>query len=437
VSEESQPNEVVSISANGARAPHPFVWTILYLPFGALNGFVTVALTFLATKHGLSISEGALLNGAQMLTNWLKWMWAPIVDITLTPRKWYVLSTAFSAVGVFAMAAVPLGPDTLGILIAIIAAAAIINSAVGMAVEAIIAGTTKPDQVGRVSAWLQAGNLGGTGLGGALGLVLVTHLPKPWMGGAVMGVLFMACCGALLLTPEHQPAHSVSEGAFKAVKGVVKDIGAMLKTKGGLLSGVLCILPVSSGAAQVVLTQSDVAAYWGAGAGEVELVQGLTVGLVTAVGCFVGGYLCQRIAPRTAYALIGVAMALVASGMALSPATVTMYVVFNITYAFTVGLAYAAFTAVVLGAIGHGSGATKYNVYASASNFPLWWLGLLLGVAAQKVGPRGMLFTEAGLGVVGVLVFVLAVFRVRRSTLPDALPDAVLVPADAPVPAAA
>lgn len=38
------------------RGPHPFVWTVLYLPFGALSGFVTVALTFLATKHGLSIS---------------------------------------------------------------------------------------------------------------------------------------------------------------------------------------------------------------------------------------------------------------------------------------------------------------------------------------------------------------------------------------------
>src|SRR5437868_11128422 len=80
--------------AGPRKAPHPFVWTVLYLPFGALGGFVTVALTFLATKHGLSISEGALLNGAQLGTQWMKWLWAPIVDVTLTPRKWYVLSTA-------------------------------------------------------------------------------------------------------------------------------------------------------------------------------------------------------------------------------------------------------------------------------------------------------------------------------------------------------
>jgi hypothetical protein len=105
--------------------------------------------------------------------------------------------------------------------------------------------------------------------------------------------------------------------------------------------------------------------------------------------------------------------------MGLSPATVTMYVVWNLLYAFTVGLAYAAFTAVVLEAMGSGSGATKYNIYASLANFPIWWLGLVLGVAAQRLGVRRMLFTEAAFGVVGVLVFVAVVARVKRSKLPD------------------
>jgi hypothetical protein len=53
------------LRAVAPHAPHPVLWTVLYLPFGALAGFVIVALSFLATKHGLSISEGALLNGVQ------------------------------------------------------------------------------------------------------------------------------------------------------------------------------------------------------------------------------------------------------------------------------------------------------------------------------------------------------------------------------------
>jgi PAT family beta-lactamase induction signal transducer AmpG len=402
------------------KAPHPFVWTVLYLPFGALSGFVTVALTFLATKHGLSISEGALLNGANMATQWLKWLWAPIVDVTLTPRKWYVLSTAASAVGVLGMSMVPLGPDTLGLLLAVIASASLINSAVGMAVEALIASSTPPDQIGRVSAWFQAGNLGGTGLGGALGLFLMIHLPKPWMGGAIMGILFMLCCFALRFTPKHESLH-VHMTSLQAVKGVVRDLGKMLRTKGGLLAAILCVLPVGTGAAQTVLTQAEVAGYWGAGAKEVELLQGLTVGAVTAIGCFAGGWLCQRIVPRNAYVLIGIGLALVATGMAISPATVTMYVIWNIAYAFGVGLSYAAFSAVVLSAMGVGSGATKYNVYASLSNFPLWWLGLALGFAAQRWGARRMLLAEAGFGVLGVAIFAISNLRVSRSKLADAV----------------
>ena len=82
-----------------------------------------------------------------------------------------------------------------------------------------------------------------------------------------------------------------------------------------------------------------------------------------------------------------------------------------------VGLAYAAFTALVLDAMGKGSAATKYNVFASLSNFPVWWVGLLLGVVAGKWGARRMLLTEAALGVVGVLVFFISARLVRRSRL--------------------
>jgi hypothetical protein len=101
--------------------------------------------------------------------------------------------------------------------------------------------------------------------------------------------------------------------------------------------------------------------------------------------------------------------------MALSPPTVTMYVIFNLVYAFGVGLAFAEFTAVVLEAMGPGSGATKYNVYASLSNFPIWWLGLVLGMVAGRLGARDMLLTEAGLGVVGVFVFATLGARISRS----------------------
>lgn len=398
--------------------PHPVVWTVLYVPFGALSGFVTVALTFLATRHGLSITEGSLLNGAQLLTSWLKWLWAPLVDITLSPKRWYLLSTAVSALGVFTMAVIPLGPDTLPLLLGVIAVVSLINSMVGMSIEAIMAATTSVSEQGRVSAWFQAGNLGGAGFGGGLGLVLLETLPEPWMAGAVMGAAFLACCLALPFVPDVK-AHAAPNGVVAAVASVATDLWTMIKTRGGFLSALLCVLPIGTGAAAGTLTQADVAAHWGAGAGEVAIVQGVMSGVITAVGCFAGGWLCDRFHPRSAYAGIGIGLAVVAVAMAFSPATVAMYVAWMMVYNFLVGLAYAAFTAVVLNAIGAGSAATKYSLFASLSNFPIWWLGLLLGRVADLSGPDALLLTEAGLGVVGVVLFAIA-SRVAGRTRPVA-----------------
>jgi uncharacterized membrane protein YfcA len=227
----------------------------------------------------------------------------------------------------------------------------------------------------------------------------------------------VGCCVALLRTTVPPRAHH--ETPIHAVKAVVKDVRSMLLTKGGLLSAILCVLPVGTGAAQVVLAQAKVAAFWGAGEHEVELMQGLASGFVTAVGCFAGGWLCQRIRPRTAYAGIGVLMAAVTTAMALCPNRVGFYVFFSLAYAFTIGLAYAAFTALVLVAMGAGSGATKYSIFASLSNFPIWWLGLVLGSLADKGGPRTMLVGEAAFGVLGVALFGLALQLVKRSRLAE------------------
>src|SRR5262249_20356339 len=161
-----------------------------------------------------------------------------------------------------------------------------------------------------------------------------------------MGVLFMACCGALVFTRKvggaahgHAAPDAAPEGpptsvyrtparivvAGRAVRDVVRDLWVMLKTKGGLLSAILCVLPVGTGAAQVVLTQAKVAEYWGANESHVEWVQGLLSSIVISAGCFGGGWLCKKMHPRTAYATIGIVLAVIATAMAICPASVPMY----------------------------------------------------------------------------------------------------------------
>ena len=82
-----------------------------------------------------------------------------------------------------------------------------------------------------------------------------------------------------------------------------------------------------------------------------------------------------------------------------------MYVLFTLLYALITGLTYAGFTAFVLEAMGLGAAATKYNVYASLSNTPIYYMTTIDGWAHTRWGPGGMLRTEAAFGMAGLLCF--------------------------------
>jgi len=391
---------------DGRRPPHPWVYTVLIVPFGATSGFVTVALAFLGTKFGLTVEQTATLVAANMFPQVWKFFWAPVGDKTLTRKRWYLISVVFCAAGMWAMATVPLGPKTLTLMGVIIALTSVAATFQGFAVEGLVAHITPPDDRGRVSGWFQAGNLGGSGIGGGLGLWLLNSLPAPWIAGTVLAVLTLLCAFPLLWVRDI-PADKSAGSVARSVQDVAIDLWQVLKSNAGILCGLLCFLPLGTGAAASVLTQAEVAAHWGAGDHEVELVQGLLTGAISMVGCLVGGPMCGRwLSARAAYALFGGLMALVTAAMAISPATVTMYVGYSLAYAFVTGLCYAAFSALVLETIGSGHAATKYNGFASLSNAPIWYMGLVLAWAQTKWGSSGMLFAESVFGVVGIVVFV-------------------------------
>lgn len=402
---------------------HPIVWTILYLPFGAMSGFVNVALTFLGTQHGLSITEASFLPAAQLLSQWLKWLWAPIVDVTLTPKRWYLVGTVASAVGVFTLAAMPMTEGTLPALLAVVAVTSLLRSFVGMALEAMLATATARANQGRTCAWFQVGNLGGAALGGGLGLTLLEGLPAPWMAGAILASLFMLCALGLFAVPKIT-AHRVAGGPAAAVRGVLRDIADLARSKGGILVTLLCFLPFGTGAGQTVLTQSSVAAHWHATAGHVEFVQGYTGAVVIALGCLAGGWVAARMSARAAYVWEVLALAACSIGIALTPASVAAYVAWNLVYSFVYGLGFAGWTIVVLEAMGARSAATKYSLFASLGNFPTWWLGLVLGALADHYGAIVMLLAEAGVGVAAIAIFLAANHVVSRSRLPAGVVEA-------------
>lgn len=373
-----------------------------------MSGFVTVAMAFLGTRFQLTVEDSALLIASGMFPHVWKFLWAPIADTTLTRKKWYLFSVIGCAIGITAMSAVPLNPQNLRLLQVVIFTANLASTFLGMSVEGLMAHSTPPERRGRVGGWFQAGNLGGNGLGGGAGLWMATHLPSqadpaPWISGAALGVAFLVGSAALFMVPD-AVAEYRNTSLPRAVFGAASELWQTIKSRAGMLCAALCLLPMNSGTATNILAQADVAKLWNANEDTVASVNGTLGGLVSAAGCLIAGEICARVSSKKVYAAVALLLAGVSIAMALSPFTKSAYIAYSLAYLFVVGLSYTAFTGFVLDTIGKGSAATKYNAFASLSNTPITYMGLVLAWAQTHFGERGMLFTDAGAGIAGLLV---------------------------------
>jgi MFS family permease len=350
-----------------------------------------------------------------------KFSWAPIVDTTLTRKKWYMIGSVMTAIGIFATGAMPATQASLVLLSVLVVTSNFGCTLLGMASESLMAYGSSDEEKGRAGGWFQAGNLGGSGLGGGLGLVLAQRLPSPWLSGAIVGGLCLVCAAALLFIEEPPHAHR-AESIGKSLLGVGQDLWSLARSRTGFLAMVLCFLPIGSGAASGVW--SAVAGDWHASANAVAIATGLMSGVVSAAGCLVGGWFCDRMDRKTAYATFGALQAAGAVAMAVMPRTETMFVVFTSVYAFMTGLTYAGFSAFTLEAIGLGAAATKYNVLASLSNFPIAYMTSVDGWAHTRWGAGGMLWFESACCLLGLGAFlsVAAVARRFSATAPAAAP---------------
>ncbi len=384
------------------RSLHPSVFLFLLLPYGVTSGYVTVTLGKLLANAGVSTEAIATLIAISLLPQTWKVLWAPLIDATLTRKRWYWMAAIVTGVGMAGTGFVSADAEGLELVTILVFGFNVAASFQCMAAESLMAHATPDHLKGRTGGWCQAGNLGGQGLGGGAGLWLADHLDAPWTASVTLGAVCILCSVALLFLDE-PVAETRALRLIDDLKSVALDVLGIVRTRLGLLALFLLFLPIGSGAAQNLW--SAIAGDWRAGDTTVELVNGAGSGLVSAIGCLIGGALCDRIDRKMGYAVFGVVLAVVAVAMAAAPRTEAMFVIFSSLYNLVLGFCYAAFTAVALEAIGRGAAATKYNLMACASNVPIAYVTLIDGWAQTRWGSGWMLVIEAGVGIAGILVF--------------------------------
>jgi len=417
-----------------AQPPHaspsapPWIFMVLIVPFGLVGGFLGVALAYELKQAGISAAAIAGLIALSYVPNTWKFLWAPLVDLSWTRRHWYLASTLVTGLGMVAMAWFSRDALHWGALTVVMLITNITSTVSGMSVDSLMAHSTADEEKGRAAGWFQAGNLGGGALGGGLALWLVQDWQVSVLAsGWVMAALCVLSCVPLLILPEpaktpheSRAAHASVLARFKGVLwGLWGDLWSVLSSRAGLLALIVCFLPIGSGAVSGLW--SVMADDWHASANTVALVNGGLGGLASAAGCLLGGWVCDRLERKTAYCLFGLLQVVLAVVMALAPKSELSFIVLASAYNVAVGMAYAGFSALVLEVIGRGAAATKYNIMASLSNVPIGYMTWVDGQAYERWGMSAMLNVEAGIGVLGLLVFGAALLVVRSRSQTKAL----------------
>ena len=409
----------VPLPAPGPRARHPWVWSVLYFPFGLTIGFPSIGLGFLASRAGVPVSEIAGVVGMSWLASGWKWTWAPLGDYTLSRKLWYRIAVTLVSVGFIAMSSLPLSPRTMPLLSLVVLLTCVAGTFIAFATEGLMTHNTPPAGRGRSAGWFQAGNQFAQTAGGGLGLWLMTHLPKPWMAGAALAAVLWGCSLALTLV-EEPPRHLHHGSPADKLADAWRQLLTVLQSKAGRIGLILAILPIGTGAAQGLF--GSIAGEWNAGADTTSLVLGLGGGLAIVAGCFAGGRLADHMSKPGSYAASCALGVLACVVIALSPRTSVGFAAGTLFYTFALGMCAATLTAMVLAIIGDTAAATKINLFFALNT--LFSLGMLRvnGWAHDAWRTNGMLYTEAGVGVAALAVFVLLAGRVRGTEVPGPVP---------------
>ena len=383
------------------RPPHPLSYFLLILPYGASFGYVSVALPYLAKQHGVSTEAIAGVISAALVPHGIKFLWAPLVDTTLSKRAWYVIALAMVILGTIASSAMPITPTTMGALTAVVVASQVGLTLMGMACENFLAFNVPDAGKGRATGWYQAGALLGTGVGGGLALKLAEVVPQPWMTGAIVGALMLFAAAPLPFLREPPITHTL----LGSMQQLLRDLWSMVRSRSGLLGIFVSLSPVGAGAASNFF--APMSAGWGASAGLVELVNGWLGGVMAPLGAWLGGLASDRMERRNAYALGGALTALTSVAFVLLPRNEWSYGVLVLVYAVFNAWAFAAFSGFVMATVGQNAVATKYNLFASFANLATSYTIKLLGKADTRWHTEGVLWGDAALTFTGIAVLLL------------------------------
>jgi PAT family beta-lactamase induction signal transducer AmpG len=387
----------------------PFAFLFLALPCGISIGFVTVTLPFLLVGAGFSVALSMAIVATGASANIWRFVWGPLADVTLTLRKWYLIGVSACAATLLALSFMPLKPTATVALMTVAFLSQVAATLVLLPLGGMMANSVTPEAKGRAAGWYQSGSFAGISLGGGGGIWLANHLSVR-LSGVFLCLAMIPSLSSLRFVPRTD--RKLLETFAQRMRMIFLEFREMITSPMPALTILLVASPIGISAASNLF--SGIAPEWKVKPDMVALVTGVLSGAIGALGSVAGGWMADRFGRWWLFFGSGAFSSVVAVGMAAAPRTTASFTISVLAYSLAFGIANAAFTAIVLAAVGNGAASTKYATLASIGNIPAAYMTAFDGWFHDRSGTAVMLYAEAALGLVCVAAGLCALGWITR-----------------------
>lgn len=328
-----------------------------------------------------------------------KFLWAPIVDLTLSLKSWYVIGAAMAGAMLIACGFVPASRGLLWLVGVCAFLAEVGTGFVTTALGGIIAAGMPDDRKGRAAGCYQLGGKLASGLGGGAGVWLLAHEHSSLAPAIALGAMcFIPICALLLLPdPDRIPFGSLAGrlGHF------ARDFSELFKNPRSLFVAVLVLMPI--GISGISNFWSGVASEWNVSVTIIALMTGPMKAVAATVGCLSAGWLADQLDRRVVYLGAGAILALVSIALSQAPRVPLSFVAGSFSVYLVLAMGDAAFSALILDVIGTRNAASKYAILSALGNVPDVYMTSFSGFAHDMWGTSRMLQLEAAVSIVCVV----------------------------------
>ena len=391
-----------------AKHPPPWLFGVSGIPYGVVGSFAGSVMPYLTRRAGIDVDNIGWYGGLLLVPPMLQFLYAPIVDVGPSRRIWLIIVSLIGAASLVVACMMPL-PEHTTLFLAFAVGAQLVSGLVGSCNGGLLAVTMPDEMRGKAAAWLNIGNLSGGGLSATIAIWMTGNDVEPIYIGLTLASMMVLPSLAILYVVE--PPRTNIDSVRKVFGQTYKDIRAVLFSKTGITGILLCLSPVGTAALTNYFT--GIADDYGASPDLVASTSGLAAVGLTALGAWGGGWLCDRYNRRLLYLASGLLTAVCGLAMMLSPRSPATYAWGVMLYALITGFCYSAFTATVLETIGKGGKAAsaQYALFVAAGNAAIAYVGVIDTRFHKAHGVEGVVGSDAGLNVIGVVVLGIVFWR--------------------------